>query len=566
MQPGPQHRRHFVLAAGILCLLGACVDAGLSSDSPAGPLESASWIGAAEMNVPPRASDRASFIHMQDENLWERIAEGNGEAIIGLKAPGSARGVYGSRILVSRDQIDHAVAMLRGRHGVTIVGRDTLLPIAHVRIPDIATLRSIRTLPFIDYINPARIRGFSLADGTGCSEDAWSGSTMYSPSGDVLPVLYDRLGIDDAWKRSSGAGITVGLVDTGIFMYSQQIGLWGFNLGSSTGRNVQYLYTSSFSSPWATCSHGTRMGGIIAAPRDGRGAIGVAWRANLVSVRHNDDVVVGAYGGDAQQGIRAAAELSHIVAMAWGTPDFLDNVADEIRFWANHPTLPRLFVGAAGTQSTCASWNFINPVLFPALMDEVLAVTAIDEAGELACDAHGGSQVDLVAYYGYPTAGRTAEVLYMRGSSSATAVVAGAAALVWSHYGGGAADTRQRLIRTAANYYSPRQNTGYGAINAYKAVGGFSGLGIHGAEFIPPYTTFKQEAVVSGDGPFTYRWNNGATTKATTYRSGAAGQTVPVRVDVTDTFEGTTRTATNYVAVQSKPTEPTCDPLVQLCP
>ena len=385
-----------LLAVAAGGFLAACTD---DAQLPSAPRLAAHGTAPDTLRVPGRGSEpRSTFNQMSDDSLWSQIAAGDGRAIVGLKAPGAARGVYRNHILLGRRGADSAVAALRAQPGVEILSQDTLLPIVFLRLQDRATLARIRRFPFIDYVNPARMRGFTLADGTGCSEDPYGGNTMYSPSGDVLSLHFRNLGIDKAWTRSNGANINIGLVDTGIFETSQQVGPWGFALGESTARSAAYYKTASFSSPYASCSHGTRMAGIMAAPRDGQGPIGVAWGANLNSVRHNDDVVVGAFGGDAQQGVRTAAEGSHIIAMAWGTPDLYDNVSDEIRYWAYNSALPRLFVGAAGSQKTCASWaDAYRGVLFPALMQEVLAVTAIDTNGALACDAHGGSQVDVAA-------------------------------------------------------------------------------------------------------------------------------------------------------------------------
>ncbi|HEY0025823.1 MAG TPA: S8/S53 family peptidase [Longimicrobium sp.] len=515
-----------------LAVLQACVDiAAVPVDRQA----SAGHGGAVSTGstaIPPRGSEAGStFSQMPDDSLWTLIARGDGRAIVGLKTPGHARGVYKSDILIGDSDIQAATRVLQGIQGLEILRRDTLLPIVIVRVQEARTLARIRQLPFVDYVNPDLIPGFTYAGSPGCTEYLWSGDQIYSPSGDIVPAVYSSLGVNNAWTRSNGENITIGLVDTGIFYNSQQLRLPGFTSGASASRSVRYWNTASFPSPWAECSHGTRMSGIMAAPRDGQGPIGVAWGASLVSVRHNDDVVVGAYGGDAQQGIRMAAQASHIVAMAWGTPDFLDNVGDEIRYWANEPTQPRLFIGAAGTQSSCAtikgSWIDVTPppTLFPARMNEVVAVTAIDQNGKLACDAHGGPDVDVAAYYGYPTAGQYGQVLYMRGSSSATAVVAGMAALVWSHYGGGAAHTRQRLYETAAGYPNRAKYIGYGAVNAMRALGGMERADINGCTsstctFRYTIDSCRTEHFyvypVGGDGPYSYQWSTGSTTNSTT--------------------------------------------------
>lgn len=189
----------------------------------------------------------------------------------------------------------------------------------------------LRHLPFVDYVEPGLIReGFQSADGIGCSYEGYTGSTMYSPTGDIMSPLYGRMQVDRAWKRSNGSGITVGLIDTGIYQVSAEIinhfGVDAF--GTGVNRSATYAYTSGFISgliPYGFCSHGTRMAGIIGAPRNADGPIGVAWGSNLLSVRHNDDVVAWSTSS-AVEAIRTAGYGSNVIAMAWGTKEWFNSI------------------------------------------------------------------------------------------------------------------------------------------------------------------------------------------------------------------------------------------------
>lgn len=266
--------------ASVLSVLQACMDvAGLPVDRQTSAEHSgaSSNRGAA---VPARGFEGGRrFSQLADDSLWTLIAAGDGRAVIGLKTPGEPRGVYKSDILISESNIEVAAQSLRAIPGLEILSQDTLLPMLIVRLRDLPTLSRVRKLPFLDYINPDRISGFIFADGTGCTELPWSGSTVYSPSGDVVPYLYGT--VIDTWTRSNGAGITIGLVDTGIFVNSQQMRLPYFASGESTSRSIRYLNTGNFTSPYAECSHGTRMAGIMTAPRDGQDQL--AWLGVQIS-------------------------------------------------------------------------------------------------------------------------------------------------------------------------------------------------------------------------------------------------------------------------------------------
>jgi subtilisin family serine protease len=299
----------------------------------------------------------------------------------------------------------------------------------------------------------------------------WTGDRQYTASGDVYSQKLTAMRIPDAWTLSSGAGITVGLTDTGISSTQGQF-TSTFATGESTGRTLKLLRVSSQSTVYDGCGHGTRMAGIIAAPRDGRSVSGIAYRSNFVSVRQGDGVAA-VSSSDAKASVRTAAQNgARIMVMAWESLNWFWQVSDEIEYW--HYNSQVLFFGAAGT-SGCWDGILDSNVVFPADMPEVVAVTGVTyPSGGVPCGIHHGSEVELTAYLGVPTTGQyTADVVEMGGSSNATAVVGSIAALVWSRNPGLSRDAvRQRLIQTAAYYPTRHPEQGYGVVNAYRAVTG----------------------------------------------------------------------------------------------
>ncbi len=305
---------------GILCLafagLAACTDQNELPLTPNRPELVAADVGLQE--VPPRTVDpRYNFVHMSDDSLWQRVVESGNVAVIGLKAPGANRGVYKGRVLIRHSEVVQAKETILALRGVEILNEHERLPVMRIKVPDIETFVRVRRLPFTDYIEPTTSKTFAFAD-PGCSNDPFTGQTMYSASGDVTPLIYKRMYVDLAWNRSNGSGITIGLTDTGIYQSSDQMYL---NFTGGLNRTAEYYHTLATGGPLlddSGCSHGTRMGGIMAAPRDGRGPVGVAWGANFVSARFNDDVVTWD-SFNAAAAIAKAASRSHIITMAWGT-------------------------------------------------------------------------------------------------------------------------------------------------------------------------------------------------------------------------------------------------------
>jgi hypothetical protein len=380
------------------------------------------------------------------------------------------------------------------------------------------------------------------------------------------------MAINDAWRRSNGSNKTIGLSDTGIYASSQQM-IERVRTGQSGQRNVTYLATTRYASPFipdGECSHGTRMAGVLTAPMDGIGPVGVAWGANFVSVRSIDDVVVynNQYTANfevasARDGIAIAAFRSDIIVLAWGTLSWYNSIEAEIEDW--YYNRDKLFVGAAGTFVKEINWcepglyTFRPGVVFPAKMEEVVAVTAIHPNGYLACNVSAGPEVEFVSYVIQSTAGRNAEVLNVEGSSNAAAIVAAQAALVWSYFGGSREDVLQRLRSAASTQYiaSDGFNIGYGIINAYRALGGFWRLLISGPNVVYPdfgetQATYTAE-VYGGNGPFSYYWyNNGATTPSITLPVGPAQDTIFASVQVTDHSDGKVHYVTKKTVVANQ--------------
>lgn len=446
--------------------------------------------------VPPRESATA-LREGADRHLWTPIDASDRRAIVGLKSPKATRGAWQGDILL--DDADHERARddIASVAGVEVLAQSESLPAMLVRLASRDALAALRSRDRVDYIDAANVPGVwgsadpaasgGNAQSVGCTgiNRPWGGFVYGGPvdrlpGGDVLPLNYKYSHIEGAWLRgATGAGITVGVLDTGVFrsqlqlLTAEQIDCGRFNRGDSRhDRSVQHLYTYG-THPWDKCNHGTRMASNIAAPRDGQGLVGVAWNANLISVKVGDDVVAdGIEQFSVGQGIALAADRgAKIIAMAFGAPGptyASQFIADQI---AKYHARDVLFVGAAGT-TVCYPGG-----LFPAKLPIVVAATGLGRLGFLHADACGGPEVDVGAVIEYACAsGRYLDApITFGGSSAATALVAGVAALIWSTDPSMSRDAVvDRLYSSCSRYPRRHPQVGYGLIDAFKAVGGKS--------------------------------------------------------------------------------------------
>ena len=462
------------LVAAMLTL-AACSDRSVAPTAP--PANASAARAAAGGPIPTRAEEHpGTFADMPDAALWTHIAASDGVAAIGLRAPGAARGVWRGKVLIGQAERGEAERAVLAQQGVTLIRSDDLMPVLKVRLNGPQALAAVRRLGFVDYVEPMIAVGDlnSHAGVGGCSwGDPWTGDRQYTASGDIYSQKLTAMNVPAAWTLSSGAGVTVGLIDTGISQGQGQF-MSSFNAGESSGRTLRLMYvTPTFTSAYDECGHGTRMAGIIAAPRDGSSVGGIAYRSNLVSVRHANGVAA-VSSSDAAASVRGAAQAgSQVVVMAWESLNWWWQVSDEIEYW--HYNRPILFVAAAGT-SGCGDGILDSNVVFPADMPEVMAVTGITYPnGGVPCGIHYGSDVEVTAYLDIPSTGRyTADVVGMGGSSNATAVVGSIAALTWSRNPTLTRDQLRARLQQSGAYYPSRSSTqGYGLVNALKAVRGY---------------------------------------------------------------------------------------------
>jgi serine protease len=180
-----------------------------------------------------------------------------------------------------------------------LIQSDQFLNTMDVVIARQETIIALRKSKFIRYVEPADYRYYAVqqsmqrtndlestssgvSSGSGCGYDAVVLSpadyTTVAPNAKAAWTLYQH-NIPSAWTYSSGQGITIGIVDTGVSPNQSLLGS-SFNNGQSAGRTIQKFGTYVDSVwPWSTgtdgvndlCGHGTSMASAAAAPRNANG-------------------------------------------------------------------------------------------------------------------------------------------------------------------------------------------------------------------------------------------------------------------------------------------------------
>ncbi|MDI1459922.1 S8 family serine peptidase [Catellatospora sp. KI3] len=264
------------------------------------------------------------------------------------------------------------------------------------------------------------------------------------------------LDLAKAHAISQGEGVTVAVIDSGV--EARHPDLAGNVL---TGIDV---VTGGSGNGWGDLDgHGTGMAGLIAAHGHGSGdgVLGVAPKAKIFPIRMANAAGMG--NGDAiVRGINEAVSrkikiISISVSAFSSVPDDLIDAVARAR--------------EAGTLVFAASGNAPEDfvVTAPARYPGAVAVGAVDRGGNHMGSSVSGPEVLLSAPGADITStskiNKSAGTQYRRGSgtSPATAIAAGVAALVWSKYPTLTADqVLERLTRTSVDKGPQGQDGDYG--------------------------------------------------------------------------------------------------------
>ncbi|WP_316933356.1 S8 family serine peptidase [Marinobacter sp. AL4B] len=419
--------------------------------------------------------------------VWPDHRFVEGEAIVTLaesaSEPGSASHMSAQRSAAAR--------MLGERTWLRTMPNSARAMAGDQRPQDtLAWIRSLREQPDVESVVP----NYQMRSQSPVGEPLYSKQWHYGMiNGPVAWQIEPR----------GGAGVNVAVLDTGLFR-KQGASNWHPDLDRNVVTGRDFVDNDNDprdpgSSVGGNVYHGTHVAGTIASVIDNKGSGGVAFGANLLPVR-----VLGEGGtGSSADLIDAIAWLvnggsgqpprAHIVNMSLGGLPEIPQLESVIAAGVNKGML---FVAAAGNGAGSVK-------SYPAASRNVLAVSAVDGARNLASYSNYGSWIDLAAPGG--DAGRDAnndgeaDLIWstsaalksgqyepdyrgLQGTSMAAPHVSGVLAMMKAgtsdlSYG----DVRALLESGELTEYSGRHSDqlGYGVLDAAKAVSaasqGFTG-------------------------------------------------------------------------------------------
>ncbi|WP_423833287.1 type VII secretion-associated serine protease mycosin [Streptomyces manipurensis] len=235
----------------------------------------------------------------------------------------------------------------------------------------------------------------------------------------------DAMKADEIWKISTGKGITVAVIDTGVNQIPELEGqvLPGkaFPLGDAeVGRDNDYY------------GHGTGMAAMIAATGQhpsGDGAYGLAPGVKILPIRV-PDMLEESTTPSWVEAIRYAADSeAKVLSISQGragTPEDDRARAEAVKYAISKGKLVFAAAGNSGYST--------NQLEYPAATPGVIAVGAVDANGEPTKESQHGPQIDLAAPGIDIVAAckSNSGLCKTHGTSDATALASASAALLWA--------------------------------------------------------------------------------------------------------------------------------------
>ncbi|MFD8417062.1 type VII secretion-associated serine protease mycosin [Streptomyces sp. NPDC059650] len=234
----------------------------------------------------------------------------------------------------------------------------------------------------------------------------------------------DAMKADDIWKTSTGKGVTVAVIDTGVAQIPELEGqvLKGRNFAADSYKGDERTDYQN---------HGTGMAAIIAGTGKGPGgaesAFGLAPGAKILPLRVD-------LGGDGTapyksmiQAIRYAADSdAKILNISMGNMEESRELADAVKYAINKGKLIFAAVGNDGDTT--------NDVRYPAATPGVVGIGAVGSDGSATKESHHNAYVDMSAPGVDIVTGCNGDtgLCKSHGTSDATALASASAALLWS--------------------------------------------------------------------------------------------------------------------------------------
>lgn len=311
---------------------------------------------------------------------------------------------------------------------------------------------------------------------------------IYDPTEDMRRFQWglDAVDAEGAWEYATGQGIVVAVVDTGVDgthpdLQGQVIGTWYDAWDNPYTLSNEADWRTGDDSSWPPDGdHGTHVAGIIAAKRDGVGVTGLAYNAQILSIRIFSPDAAAAQGGYAYVGdfgaamgiVEAVDKGAKVLNNSWGGSGYSQLLKAAVDYCLAHDAV---FVAAMGNSS-------MDDREYPAGYPGVIAVgttNAHDKkadfsttGGWISVGAPGEQVLSTVPTW-YETLYGQYPYDYWAGTSMATPFVSALSAMVLEGHPDATPYQVKRIIEQAADDIETPgfdRKTGYGRIDAAAAV------------------------------------------------------------------------------------------------
>lgn len=328
-----------------------------------------------------------------------------------------------------------------------------------------AVMSALAKEPIVKYAEPDYIQKVNYVPNDTYYKNQWglanTGQLIKNKAGKANADI----NVQTAWDVSKGAGIKVAVLDTGIDTTHPDL---------ASKIVAQKVFTTSTIDD--KFGHGTHVAGIVAAKTNNSlGISGTCPECQLI---------VGKVMGDDGQGLVsnvttgitwAVDNDAKVINLSEGGSERSAAQEDAINYAWNKGVV---IVAAAGNAGT-------NQQFYPAALPNVLSVAATNSTDTKAYFSNYGTWVNVAApgdmiYSTLPTHAYVMQTQvslalnydYLSGTSMATPIVSGIAALIWtSPQGTSASNVVKRITDTADKITGTGQYWESGRVNAAKAVG-----------------------------------------------------------------------------------------------
>ncbi|MEV0126049.1 type VII secretion-associated serine protease mycosin [Streptomyces sp. NPDC050703] len=261
--------------------------------------------------------------------------------------------------------------------------------------------------------------------------------TFPSEKHEGRPWSLQRVLLDELWLQSTGRGVRVAVIDTGVDTQNPQLKP---AVDVSRGRNFlpaeddegEKIERGRANGTTDRVGHGTRVAGIIAArPAKGTGFVGLAPDATIIPITQNDAEGHGTAATLAKAIDHAVDADADVINISQDTANAAEPAPELKRAVDRALGQHRVVVASAGNDGLGGNIK----KTYPASYEGVLAVAASDRNNERAAFSQSGDFVDVAApgvdmVSTVPGGGHCAD----SGTSFAAPYVAGLAALIKSKH------------------------------------------------------------------------------------------------------------------------------------